>query len=42
MKTILYLIFLPVIILWKILRAIAPELTKPFDAIGRGIAGIFS
>lgn len=45
MKTIFKLIFivilLPIIILWKILRLIVPELTRPLDSLASGIANIF-
>lgn len=44
MKTIFKLfvivILLPFIILWKILRMIAPELTRPFDSLANGIGNI--
>lgn len=44
MKTIFKIFFifilLPIIILWKILRLIAPELTRPFDSLARGIGSL--
>jgi len=41
MTTLLKIIFLPLIILWKICRFILPELTKPFDSMFTGISNIF-
>lgn len=44
MKTIVKLFFivilLPIIIIWKILRLIVPELTRPFDSLASGIGNI--
>lgn len=44
MKTIIKLFFivilLPIIILWKILRLVAPEITRPFDSLASGIGNI--
>jgi hypothetical protein len=36
-----YILFFPLIILWKILRMITPELTRPMDSLTSGIRGIF-
>jgi hypothetical protein len=45
MKTVFKIFFIvilfPLIILWKTLRFIAPELTRPFDSLAGGIASIF-
>ena len=41
MTTLLKIIFLPLIILWKICRMVLPELTRPFDSLGAGIRDIF-
>lgn len=35
-----YILFFPLIILWKILRVIGPELTRPLESLMSGIRGI--
>lgn len=40
-KIFFFIILLPLIILWKTLRLIAPEITRPLDSFANGIASIF-
>lgn len=41
MKTILYLLCLPIIVLWRILRSVAPEITRPLDVLANSLGEIF-
>lgn len=41
MTTIFKILFIPLIVLWKILRMTLPELTRPLDSLMSGIRGIF-
>lgn len=40
MKTFFIILLLPVIILWKIIRLVVPELTSPFDSLAEAMGNI--
>jgi len=41
MNIVFKIIFLPIIVIWRILRSIAPELTRPLEGLANGLARIF-
>lgn len=36
----MFLLFLPVILCWRILQAVAPELTRPLEGLAEGLGRI--
>ena len=40
-KLLIRIVALPAIIIWRILRCIAPELTRPFDGLANALGQIF-